>query len=251
MAHSCAPHQSGEGLGGLGTVAHGANGDGHGPNTGVMRVEDGAKRVRAFLDGRAVADTRRPKLAWEIPWYPAYWLPEADVDLASVPAAAVRPPPAGAEALAGHVHLDWDAMDAWFEEDEEVYVHPRNPYTRVDILTSSRHVVVIAGDEVMADSHKPTLLFETGLPVRFYLPPPDVRLDRLHPSPSTSRCPYKGTATYWSVEAGGETFPDLAWTYRTPLPEAVKVAGLICFYNERVDLIVDGEARERPRTKFS
>jgi uncharacterized protein (DUF427 family) len=217
-----------------------------------MRTEDGAKRVRAFLGGRAVADTRRPKLAWEIPWYPAYWLPEGDVDLAAVPAAAVRRPPAGAAGvLDGHVYLDWDAMDSWFEEDEEVYVHPRNPYTRVDILASSRHVVVRAGGEVVAESRKPTLLFETGLPVRYYLPPPDVRLDRLRPSASTSRCPYKGTAHYWSVEAGGETFPDLAWTYRTPLPEAVKVAGLICFYNERADLVVDGEALDRPRTKFS
>jgi uncharacterized protein (DUF427 family) len=195
-----------------------------------MRTEDGAKRVRAFLGGRAVADTRRPRLAWEVPEY--------------------RPPAEAAGALDGHVHLEWGAMDAWFEEDEEVYVHPRNPYTRVDILASSRHVVVRAGGEVMAESRKPTLLFETGLPVRYYLPPTDVR-DRLRPSPATSRCPYKGTASYWSVEAGGQTFADLAWTYRTPLPEAVKVAGLICFYNERAHLVVDGEALVRPRTKFS
>ena len=216
-----------------------------------MRTEDGAKRVRAFLGGRAVADSRHPKLAWEIPWYPAYWLPEGDVDLAAVPGAAVRRPPAGEEPLAGHVHLAWEAMDAWFEEDEEVYVHPRDPYTRVDILHSSRHVVVRVGGEVVAESGKPTLLFETHLPVRYYLPPTDVRGDRLRPSASTSRCPYKGTASYWSVEAGGETVPDLAWTYRSPLPESVKVAGLICFYNERVDLVVDGELQARPRTKFS
>jgi uncharacterized protein (DUF427 family) len=217
-----------------------------------MRTEEGAKRVRAFLGGRAVADTRRPRLAWEIPEYPAYWLPEGEVDLAAVPPAAVRRPPAEADgALDGHVHLEWDAMDAWFEEDEEVYVHPRDPYTRVDILASSRHVVVRAGGEMVAESRKPTLLFETGLPVRYYLPPTDVHLDRLRPSPTTSRCPYKGSASYWSVDAGGQMFPDLAWTYRTPLPEAIKVAGLICFYNERVDLVVDGEALVRPRTKFS
>ena len=216
-----------------------------------MRTESGAKRVRAFLGGRAVADSHRVKLAWEVPWYPAYWLPEKDVDVAAVPEAAVRRPPPEVDALAGHVHLAWEAMDAWFEEDEEVYVHPRDPYTRVDILASSRHVLVRAGGEVVAESHKPTLLFETGLPVRFYLPPTDVRRDKLRPSATTSQCPYKGTAGYWSVEAGGETFPDLAWTYRAPLPESVKVAGLICFYNERVDLVVDGELQERPRTKFS
>ncbi len=217
-----------------------------------MRTEDGAKRVRAFLGGRLVADTRRPKLVWEGPWYPAYWLPEADVDLPALPEAAVRrPAPEAAGVLAGHVHLVWDAMDAWFEEDEEVYVHPRNPYTRVDVLASSRHVLVRVGGEAVAESRKPTLLFETGLPVRYYLPATDVRRDRLRPSDSTSRCPYKGTATYWSVEAGGETYPDLAWTYRTPLPEAIKVAGLICFYNEKVDLVIDGELQHRPRTKFS
>ncbi len=218
----------------------------------MVRTEDGAKRIRAFLGGRAVADTRRPKLAWEVPWFPAYWLPEGDVDLSAVPETAVRrPPPEASGALAGHVHLEWSALDAWFEEDEEVYVHPRDPYTRVDVLASSRHVVVGVAGEVVAESRKPTLLFETGLPVRYYLPPTDVRMERLRPSDGTSRCPYKGTATYWSVEAGGETFTDLAWTYRTPLPESVKIAGLICFYNEKVDLVVDGESLNRPRTKFS
>lgn len=217
-----------------------------------MRTEDGAKRVRAFLGGRPVADTRRLKLAWEVPWYPTYWLPEDDVDLAALPEAALRRPSAEAsEALTGHVHIDWHAVDAWFEEDEEVYVHPRDPYTRVDVLSSSRHVVVRVGGEVVAESRKPTILFETRLPPRFYLPPTDVRMDLLRPSASTSQCPYKGTATYWSVEAGGQVFADLAWTYRRPLPESVKIAGLVCFYNEKVDLIVDGETLERPRTKFS
>ena len=211
-----------------------------------MRTEDGAKRIRAFLGGRVVADTRRPKLAWERPGYPAYWLPEADVDLAAVPESALRRPPEGtAGALAGHVHLEWKAMDSWFEEDEEVYVHPRSPYTRVDILASSRHVVVRAGGDVLAESRRPTLLFETGLPIRYYLPPTDVRLDRLLPSATTSQCPYKGTATYWSADSGGQTFPDLAWTYRTPLPESIKIAGLICFYQEKVDMLVDGEAPSR------
>ena len=216
-----------------------------------MRTEPGAKWIRAFLGGRAVADTRRVMMAWANPWYPAYWIPEGDVDLDAVPAAAVRRPPPEVEVLAGHVYLEWAAMDAWFEEDEEVYVHPRDPYTRVDIITSSRHVVVRVAGEVVAESQTPTLLFETWLPVRYYLPPAHVRLDRLHPSATTSQCPYKGTATFWSVEAGGTTHPDLAWTYPAPLPESIKVAGLVCFFNEKVDLIVDGSLQERPRTKFS
>jgi uncharacterized protein (DUF427 family) len=216
-----------------------------------LRTEDGAKRVRAFLGGRAVADSHRPKLPWEVPWYPSYWLPEGDVDLAAIPEAAIRRPPEAAAALAGHVHLDWGAMDAWFEEDEEVYVHPRDPYTRVDILASSRHVEVMVDGVTVADSHRPTILFETRLPPRWYLPPTHVRLDLLRPSATTSQCPYKGTAGYWSVEAGGRLHPDLAWTYRTPLPESAKIAGLVCFFNEKVDLVVDSELQVRPRTKFS
>ncbi|MGH9040335.1 MAG: DUF427 domain-containing protein [Acidimicrobiia bacterium] len=216
-----------------------------------MRAETGAKRVRAFLGGRAVADTRRPLLVWDRRSYPAYWLPEKDVDLDAVPEAALSWPPADAGALAGHVHLAWEALDAWFEEDEEVYVHPRDPYSRVDILASSRHVVVRVGGEVVAESGKPTLLFETDLPARYYLPRTHVRMDLLRPSATTSACPYKGTAVYWTVEAGGATCPDLAWTYRTPVAESMKIAGLVCFYNEKVDLVVDGELLERPHTHFS
>ena len=103
----------------------------------------------------------------------------------------------------------------------------------------------------VADSHQPRLLFETGLPTRYYLPLVDVRLDLLHPSETTTRCPYKGTASYWSVEAGDKVVEDLAWIYRTPVQESVRIAGLACFYNEKVDLIVDGERQERPKTPFS
>jgi uncharacterized protein (DUF427 family) len=142
-------------------------------------------------------------------------------------------------------------MDAWFEEDEEVYVHPRDPHTRVDILPSSRHVEVVVNGVTVADSHQPRLLFETGLPTRYYLPLVDVRLDLLHPSDTTTRCPYKGTAGYWSVEAGGQVVPDLAWIYRAPAAESVRIAGLACFYNEKVELYVDGVHQEQPHTKFS
>ncbi len=214
----------------------------------IGHIEEGAKRIRAFLAGEAVADTIRPRLVWEVPYYPAYWLPAADVATERLPEGAVR---RGDGELAGYLRIDWEAMDAWFEEDEEVYVHPRSPYTRVDILASSRHVVVSLGGEVVAESRQPRLLFETGLPVRYYLPLTDVRLDRLRPSATVTQCPYKGTATYWSVDVNGQTFVDVVWTYRTPLPESQKIAGLACFLNERVDLTVDGVALPRPVTKFS
>jgi uncharacterized protein (DUF427 family) len=132
-------------------------------------------------------------------------------------------------------------MDAWFEEDEPVYTHPRSPYTRVEALASSRHVRVEVDGVTVADSHRPTILFETGLPPRYYVPLTDVRQDLLRPSETQTRCPYKGTAEYFSVEVGGKVHADLVWIYRTPLPESAKVAGLVCFYDERVDLYVDGE----------
>ena len=148
--------------------------------------------------------------------------------------------------------LDWDAMDEWLEEDEPVYTHPRDPYTRVDILASSRHVRVEIGGVTVADSRAPRMLFETGLPPRYYLPLPDVRTDLLRPSTTQTRCPYKGTAAYYSVELeDGRRYDDLVWTYRHPLPESQRVAGLVAFYDERVDVWVDGVRQEQPSTKFS
>lgn len=208
-----------------------------------MRMEDGAKRVRVVLGGTVVADTLRPKLVWEVPYYPMYWLPEVDARLDAVPGEVMRRGGTGDEAaLAGYVRFEWEAMDHWFEEDEEIFVHPRDPYSRVDILASSRHVLVRIGGVVVGESRQPRLLFETGLPTRYYLPLTDVRLDLLRPSESVTRCPYKGTAAYWSVEVDGKVHEDVAWTYRAPLAESQKIAGLVAFYNDRVDLTVDGRA---------
>jgi uncharacterized protein (DUF427 family) len=142
-------------------------------------------------------------------------------------------------------------MDEWLEEDEPVYVHPRDPYARVDILASSRHVRVELDGVTVAQSRAPRILFETGLPPRYYLPLSDLRRDLLRPSTNRTRCPYKGTAEYWSVEVGGTVHEDLVWIYRSPLPESQKIAGLVAFFNERVDLYVDGALQERPQTKFS
>ncbi|MEU4515208.1 DUF427 domain-containing protein [Nonomuraea wenchangensis] len=241
---------------------------------GRVRVERTAKRVRAYLGGRAVADTTAALLVWEVPYYPTYYVPLADVDesalkatgatkhspsrgegvvhtvtsgAAEAPDAALTYPDSLLEEIRGHVRFEWDAMDAWFEEDEEVYVHPRDPYTRVDILPTSRHVRVEVDGVTVADSRGARILFETGLPARYYLPKTDVRLDLLEHTDTVTRCPYKGTAEYWSVN-GQE---DLAWSYRTPLPESERIAGLIAFYNEKLDIYVDGELQERPRTKFS
>ena len=131
-------------------------------------------------------------------------------------------------------------MDAWFEEDEQVFTHPRDPYTRVDILASSRHVRIEVDGVTIAESSKPTLLFETGLPVRYYLPQTHVRMDLLTPTETVTHCPYKGEAGYWSLRVGDDIRADVAWSYRTPLLESQKIAGLVSFYTEKVDLYVDG-----------
>ncbi|HSD77314.1 MAG TPA: DUF427 domain-containing protein [Solirubrobacteraceae bacterium] len=249
-----------------------------GATRGRIRVEQGAKRVRAYLGGEVVADTIRPVLVWEVPYYPTYYFPVADVRAELLeadggvsrspsrgdgrtftvtaggkvaPRAALRHAESPIAELRDLIRLEWDAMDAWFEEDEQVFTHARDPYTRVDILASSRHVRVEVGGATIAESTSPRLLFETGLPVRYYLPRTHVRMDLLTPTDSVTHCPYKGQAEWWSVRAPDGVHDDLAWSYPRPLPESQKIAGLIAFYNERADIYVDGVLQERPVTKFS
>ena len=245
---------------------------------GQVRTEPSHKRVRVYLGGEQIVDTTEALYVWEHPHYPQYYLPASDfADGVLVPSDRTERSPSrgtaryftvragGVEAveagwsyddspmeeLRGRVRLEWGAMDAWFEEDEEVFVHPRSPTTRVQILPSSRHVVVSVDGVVVADSHRPTFLYETHLPRRTYLPKLDVRMDLLVPTDSSSACPYKGTASYWSVNVNDAVHDDLAWSYATPLPESEGVAGLVCFYDEFVDVTVDGEPQERPTTPFS
>jgi uncharacterized protein (DUF427 family) len=166
-------------------------------------------------------------------------------------AAWTYPDPAGPlAALAGHVTFSWQQLD-WYEEDERVHVHARDPHKRVDTLRSSRRVQVFAGGQQVADSVRPLLLFETGLPTRYYLPFEDVRTGLLVASDTVSACPYKGLARYWSLQAGDVFVRDAAWSYPDPVPENPKIRDLLCFFNERVDLVVDGVRQERPRTVWS
>jgi uncharacterized protein (DUF427 family) len=142
-------------------------------------------------------------------------------------------------------------MNAGFETDAQVFTHPRDPSMRVEILPSSRHVRIEIDGVTIAESTTPTLLLETGLPVRLYLPKAHVRMDLLTPTDRVTHCPYKGKAQYWSVRAGDTVHENLAWSYLTPIPESQRIAGLVSFYNEKVDIYVDGVLQERPRTKFS
>ena len=247
---------------------------------GRVRVEPGAKRVRVYAAGIVVADTVQPLYVWETPFYPAYYLPESDVrmDLLEPTSTVTHSPSRGDAAhftvrvgddarvdaawrygesplheLRDHIRFAWDAMDAWFEEDEEVFTHPRSPYVRIDILPTSRRVRIEVDGVVLADSPRALVLHETGLPPRWYVPKVDVRMDLLAPTAEQSHCPYKGQARYWSARrgAGIRVEENIAWSYPTPLPESERIAGYVAFYDERVDTFVDGERLERPKSRFS
>lgn len=189
------------------------------------------KRIRAFLAGREVVDSVDVQLVWEKRDYPQYWLPIDDVAMGELPP-HVR---ALARFDGRLVRLPWDAMDAWFEEDEEVFVHARDPHKRMDILRSSRHVEVLFAGRKLAETCAPTMVFETGAPVRIYIPEADVKMDLLEPTPLRTGCAYKGFARYWRL-AGVPGAQEIAWSYRAPFAEATKVRGLIAFYDDRVEV---------------
>lgn len=237
-----------------------------------VHIELSPRRVRTYFGGKLVADSQRVLLVYESKRPPSYWFPMEDVrgeflerkaqtdDAADTVrwrikvagrseengARSYLAPSGERAALADHIAFYWDQMDSWFEEDEEVFVHPRDPYVRVDTVHSSRHVSVLINGQTVAETRRPVLLFETGLPTRYYIPKQDVRMDLLEPTSLTTRCPYKGVAHYWSVRAGGETVRDIVWGYPAPIPECPKIENLLSFYNEKVDIYVDGVLEERP-----
>jgi uncharacterized protein (DUF427 family) len=250
------------------------------PRDHVLYFEDSPRRVRVMFSSETVADSHRVKLMHEAGLLPVYYFPIEDVRMELLEESdhtthcpfkgdasywSVRvgervaenavwgyPKPIdSAPPLAGYLAFYWRMMDHWYEEDEEVFVHPRDPYHRVDVLDSSRHVKVSVNGEVVAETDHPKLLFETGLPPRYYIPPEDVREVALVPSDKQTQCPYKGVASYWSVEAGRGREEDLVWYYPEPIPAAGKIKDHLCFFNEKVDLEVDGEEQVRPQTQWS
>jgi uncharacterized protein (DUF427 family) len=250
----------------------------------AVRTEHIDKWVRAYLDEVTVVDSRDPLLFWEegfpVPGYafrrsevrtdllqeaqgeppraPYFFLPKGPVlqwyDLVvgehTVPHAAwVRDAPE----LSDLRVLSWQpgVLDRWLEEDEPVSGHPRDPHKRVEAIASSRHVVVELNGVRLADTRRPVLLFETSLPTRFYIPYDDVNHAALEPTSNRSHCPYKGIADhYWDVSGHPEA-TDVAWSYSAPLPAVAKVAGMVAFYNELVDITVDDVAQQRPESPFS
>ncbi|WUH89439.1 DUF427 domain-containing protein [Streptomyces sp. NBC_00433] len=255
--------------------------NGTGTDTGApkrrsVRVEPSGRHVRTYLGGQAVADSTRALMVWESPHYPVYYFPAADVredllesdgstrhsprrgdgrkhtvrvgDTVAPGAAMYYAEDALVEEIRGFYRFEFSAMDSWFEEDEEIFVHVRDPYTRIEILPSSRHVRIEVDGVTIAESTSARMLFETGVPIRYYLPKTHVRFDLLEPSDTATGCPYKGTAQYWSVRVGDTLHQDVVWSYRTPTAESQKIAGLVAFY--KVDIYVDGEIQpEKPRPR--
>ena len=246
-----------------------------------IRLEPNHRRLRAFVNGVAVADTIRSIYLFEPGHLPIYYLPKTDVrfdllehtdrsshcplkgdaeywsivvdDRRIENAVWSYPEPIeGAPDLSAFVAFYWNKIDNWFEEDEEVFVHARDPYKRVDALRSSRHVEIRIHGETIADTSRPILVFETGLPTRYYIPKLDVRLDLLVPSTLDSACPYKGVASYFSVAVpGAKVVDDIVWVYPAPIPQIPSIENHLCFFNEHVDVIVDGDLQERPHTSWS
>jgi uncharacterized protein (DUF427 family) len=241
-------------------------------------IEPAPRRVRAYLGDALVFDTTKALYVWEWPNYPQYYIPLRDINTdvlvdedhpqrlkrgtarrhglrvgeLSRPSSASVYGDDAMPGLAGMVRFDWAALDAWFEEDEEVFVHPRDPYTRVDALRSTRRVRVELNGVVLADSSSPVLVFETGLPTRYYLNRTEVDFTHLVPTGTETACPYKGrTSGYWSVRIGDDVHQDLAWSYAFPTRDLLPITGLIAFYNEKVDTFVDDEPIPRPVTHFS
>ena len=246
----------------------------------VLYWEELPYRVRAVFERETVVDSRTVRLLHETERLPIFYFPEADVrgELLEpsgretdeerkgratclslrlgervAPDAAWRfeHPVETAAFLAGHVAFVWRALDEWFVEDEQVFGHPRDPYSRIDVYKSSRHVRVLRDGELLAETRRAKMLVEAALPVRWYIPPEDVRTDLLVPSSHRTRCAYKGSATHWSVRVGDRVVEDLVWAYPTPQHDAEPVRDLLAFYNERVDLEIDGELDERPQTQWS
>ncbi len=245
-----------------------------------MSFEPSPRRVRALLNGVAVADSTEVKLLLEDGHLPVYYFPVKDVRMdlmeqtdkhthcprkgaasywsvtvgdktAEAAAWGYKDPIPDAKEIKDHIAFYWNKMDAWFEEDDEVYVHPRDPYKRVDVLNSSRHIRVVVDGETVAETNRARLLFETGLPTRYYIPKSDARLELLEPTDTSSRCPYKGEASYWNVRIGESVHEDIVWAYREPIPENPRIENLLCFFNEKVEIYVDGVKEETPSTAWS
>jgi len=245
-----------------------------------VEFEPCGKRLRVAFAGETIADTTKALILFEAKHVPVYYFPRADVAMDRLRASdhsthcpfkgdasyfsvvaggrtadnAVWSYELPFDEVAGikdYLAFYWDRMDHWYEEDEEVFVHARSPRVRIDILDSARPVRIVLGGATVAETTRARFLFESGLPTRYSTPRADVSAE-LVPSDSETRCPYKGTAGYYSVKVGATLYPDIVWYYADPVDESARIKDYLCFFNEKVDaVLVDGVEQTKPRTKWS
>lgn len=236
-----------------------------------IRAELSPKWIRVKFGNEFIADSKRVLTVTETGKLPVYYFPPSDIqndlliksdkrtvdpnkgeaiywhvkagDKVIENAARSFPnPPAKSSVISGLVSFVWKKADSWYEEEEEVFVHARDPYSRLDAIPSSRHIQVIIDGEIVADSKRPVILYETGLTPRYYLPKEDIKMDLLIPTETKTQCPYKSIASYWSVFINDKEYKDVVWSYKDALPEVHEIKGLLSFYNEQVDtVLIDGE----------
>ncbi len=246
----------------------------------LLFVEPSRRWIRGVRAEETVIDSRAARVVYEQGRLPIYYFGREDVrtdllrpndhrtrsrilgearwfdlrsngEVAENAAWSFEEPAPGAEAVTGLLAFDWGALDRWYEEDEELIVHLRDPYHRIDVIPTSRHVRVALEGEVLAETRRARVLYETGLPPRWYIPREDVREEVLGPSEHRTGCAYKGFASYFSARVGDRVEEALIWTYPEPRHDAAAVAGYLCFFDERVDTEIDGELQERPLTPWS
>jgi uncharacterized protein (DUF427 family) len=247
----------------------------------IAYLEPTARRIRVVLGGETVADSTRASLLYETGYLPAYYFPQGDVRMdrlvpsgsdqsrespilgrarswsvqvgdrvAEDAAFAWSEPPAGAPPVSDLVTFVFSKMDEWYEEDDRIQGHPADPYHRIDVRRSSRHITLSHNGQVVAETRRPVILFETSLPPRYYIPREDI-VGELVPSDVHSRCAYKGVASYYSVRVGDELLADLVWYYPEPSGEAAGIAGYVALFNERLDVDIDGERQPAITTAWS
>jgi uncharacterized protein (DUF427 family) len=246
----------------------------------ALYLEPTPKRIRVEVGGVTIADSRRAMMLHESGQQPIYYFPPDDVradvlvpsdrhthcpkkgdasyytinaggEVVKDGAWYYPDPLPGAPPITGLIAFYFNRMGRWREEGEEIGVHPRDPYHRIDVLATDRHITISLDGVVLAETERALALFESNLPTRFYLPIDDVRV-ALEPSDTVTHCPYKGAASYHSVTLeGGTTGKDLVWYYERPLDEVGRIKGLVCFFNEKVDIELDGEAQQRPDSPWS
>jgi len=242
------------------------------------------KRIRILYNGAYVADSTKAVFIWEHEYYPQYYLPRSAFDMSKVTQGEkimsencehiatnwtiavggksttqalcfVDDLEGKGKVLSGLVKANFTDFDQWFEEDSPIFVHPKDPFKRVDIVASSRSIKVEVDGHIVAEATSSMHLYETGLPVRYYLPFTSIDVSKLQTSSTRTQCPYKGEAEYYSLKVGGEEHKDIVWYYRTPTIESSAVTGLCCFYNEKVDISIQEDGKwkrlDRPQTVFS